>query len=115
MSKLVRDFVPAIVGAAGGVLDVRGALDDDEFMRALDAKLVEEALEVGATAGQEEAPGELADLLAVLRERARRLDITDAELEMAVDRNRRHAGGFDAWLISTRYVPPPTLDIGDVQ
>ncbi|WP_146081211.1 hypothetical protein [Rathayibacter rathayi] len=59
----MRDFVPAIVGAAGGVLDVRGALDDDEFMRALDAKLVEEALEVGATAGQEEAPGELADLL----------------------------------------------------
>ncbi|AZZ54968.1 nucleoside triphosphate pyrophosphohydrolase [Rathayibacter iranicus] len=115
MSKLVRDFVPAIVGASGGVLDVRGALDDDEVMRALDAKLVKEALEVGATAGREEALGELADLLGVLRERVRLLDITEAELEAAVDRKRRHANGFDARLISIRYVSPPTLDMADVQ
>ena len=44
-NKLVRDKIPAIINASGSVAHTKILNNDDDYLKALKNKLVEEALE----------------------------------------------------------------------
>lgn len=91
-SKLVRDRIPEIIKAEGSE-PVTRVLDQASFRTALLAKLVEEAQEAGAAAPAD-LPGELADVLEVLRALLTELDMTWEELAGLADRKSGERGGF---------------------
>lgn len=91
-SKLVRDRIPEIIEREGRACVVE-KVSNDEFLRLLDDKLLEEAKEV-VEAASDDKIGELADLFevldAILEARA-----IDREAVLAAQRERRERrGGF---------------------
>jgi predicted house-cleaning noncanonical NTP pyrophosphatase (MazG superfamily) len=100
--KLVRDRVPEIIAAAGGVATVR-VLEPSEFLAALVAKLHEEADELGSAAVDERL-SELADVREVLSAVTVALGFSEEEVDAAAARKRAERGGFGRrlWLGEVR-------------
>lgn len=98
-NKLVRDKIPAICRANGAIPKTRILEDGKAYLKALTAKLIEEATEV------EDDPslGELADTLEVLQTIGRELGYTPKQIETARIKKAEERGGFDdrIFLIST--------------
>jgi predicted house-cleaning noncanonical NTP pyrophosphatase (MazG superfamily) len=90
--KLVRDRIPAII-QADGRRPVTRVLDGAGYRRALLDKLAEEAGEA-ARASTADLPGELADVLEVLRALTAAAGMSWQELLMLADDKRNHRG-FD--------------------
>ena len=91
--KLVRDRIPEIIRAEGR-RPVTRVLDQAGYRQALLAKLTEEAQEAScATAG--DLPGELADVLEVLRALTATAGMTWPQLLALADGKRRSRGGFE--------------------
>lgn len=86
MGKLVRDGIPAMVGAGA----VARVLDADEYAAALHAKLKEEVAEYL----EAHDPEELADVLEVLHALAALHGWTPAELEAKRVAKAQARGGF---------------------
>ncbi|UQN05391.1 nucleoside triphosphate pyrophosphohydrolase [Deinococcus sp. QL22] len=86
MGKLVRDSIPALVGAGA----VARVLDADEYAVALQAKLNEEVAEYLAA----HDPEELADVLEVLHTLAALHGLTPQELEAKRAAKADARGGF---------------------
>lgn len=86
MGKLVRDGIPAIIGA-GAVARVLGA---EEYAVALRAKLQEEVAEYL----EAHDPQELADVLEVLHALAAQHGLTPQELEAQRAAKAQARGGF---------------------
>ena len=91
--KLVRDRIPAII-LADGRRPVTRVLDEAAYRRALLDKLAEEAGEA-ACASTADLPGELADVLEVLRALTAAAGMSWPELLTLADDKRNHRGGFD--------------------
>ncbi|HTQ88031.1 MAG TPA: nucleoside triphosphate pyrophosphohydrolase [Streptosporangiaceae bacterium] len=90
--KLVRDRIPEIIQSHGR-RPVTRVLDDADYRQALLSKLVEEAREASnATAA--ELPGELADVLEVLRTLTATAGMSWAQLLALADDKRTRRGGF---------------------
>jgi predicted house-cleaning noncanonical NTP pyrophosphatase (MazG superfamily) len=90
--KLVRDRIPEII-QADGRHPVTRVLDDPGYQAALLSKLVEEASEAShATAVG--LPGELADVLEVLRALTATAGMSWAQLLALADDKRSRRGGF---------------------
>jgi predicted house-cleaning noncanonical NTP pyrophosphatase (MazG superfamily) len=90
--KLVRDWIPEIIQAEGH-RPVTRVLDDDSYCQALLAKLMEEAQEAShASAG--DLPGELADVLEVLRALTMTAGMSWPQLLALADDKRSRRGGF---------------------
>ena len=87
--KLVRDNIPATIMASGGVPHTT-ILDEDEYLKALGDKLVEEALEVQQTPVTEE----LADVMEVIRAIAKHLNISLQEIEKVRIKKNQTNGAF---------------------
>ncbi len=103
-NKLVRDRIPEIV-AQSGLTAVTRALNDEEFVAALRAKISEEASEL-ADAPEEEIAEEIADLQEVILALLAALRLSPDEIER-VRRERAEARGAFAtrtFLVETR--PP---------
>jgi predicted house-cleaning noncanonical NTP pyrophosphatase (MazG superfamily) len=92
-NKLVRDRIPEIIAATGRRPVVR-ELDGAAVREALGAKLTEEAEEL-RLATAEDVPGELADLLEVVRALAAEYDVAWEQVCAAAERKRVERGGFD--------------------
>ena len=90
--KLVRDRIPEII-QADGRHPVTRALDDAAYRAALLSKLVEEAREAG-DATPADLPGELADVLEVLRALTATAGISWTQLLALADDKRSQRGGF---------------------
>jgi predicted house-cleaning noncanonical NTP pyrophosphatase (MazG superfamily) len=89
--KLVRDRIPEMI-QADGRRPVTRVLDEASYRQALLAKLVEEAQEAGhATA---DLPGELADVLEVLRALTETVGMTWPQLLALANDKRSRRGGF---------------------
>lgn len=99
--KLVRDRIPEVVAANGGVARWR-VLDPHELVPALLAKLHEEADELAA-AGPAERLAELADLREVLAALTAALGFSEDEVARAAAEKRATRGGFARriWLTET--------------
>ena len=88
-NKLVRDKIPEIIERDGKKCIVR-VLGDEEYMKALDAKLDEELAEYHKDQNVEE----LTDLLEVLYAAAEARGFTQEELEEVRRRKAEERGGF---------------------
>ena len=90
--KLVRDRIPEIIQSEGH-RPVTRVLDDGSYRRALLAKLIEEAQEAShATA--DNLPGELADVLEVLRALTVTAGLSWPQLLALAEDKRSRRGGF---------------------
>lgn len=109
MGKLVRDKIPEIIEASGGLADVR-RLDDGAFRRALCEKLYEEAGELQEAANAMDVLDEAADVLEVVRALASAYGHDFADVVRAAEEKREMRGGFDAriWL-----EPLPSADTSE--
>jgi predicted house-cleaning noncanonical NTP pyrophosphatase (MazG superfamily) len=101
-SKLVRDKIPDLIRAEGGIPVVEVLLAAQR-RPALLAKLLEEAGEAAA-ATDGELPEELADVLEVVRALACELGLSLGQVVELADEKRSRRGGFDQglWLERTR-------------
>jgi len=94
VEKLIRDKLPAIMRAQGlAVFDRR--LDDEAFVEALKAKLLEEAAEAKAAEDADDLLGELADLSEVILALAQHHGLTAGDIEVRRLAKRAERGGFD--------------------
>lgn len=102
--KLVRDRIPEII-QADGRHTVTSVLDEAAYRQALLDKLIEEAGEA-ACASTADLPGELADVLEVLRALTAAAGMSWETLLTLADDKRNHRGGFDGkiFLESVEYV-----------
>jgi predicted house-cleaning noncanonical NTP pyrophosphatase (MazG superfamily) len=90
--KLARDRIPEIIKSEGH-RPVTRVLDEASYRQALLAKLIEEAREAShATA--DDLPGELADVLEVLRALTGTAGMSWAQLLALADDKRSRRGGF---------------------
>lgn len=90
--KLVRDRIPGIIQSEGR-RPVTRVLDEASYRQALLAKLVEEAQEAShATAA--DLPGELADVLEVLRALTVAAGMPWPQLLALAEQKRSQRGGF---------------------
>jgi predicted house-cleaning noncanonical NTP pyrophosphatase (MazG superfamily) len=92
-NKLVRDRIPEIINAEGRTYQVE-TLSDDDFRRALLAKVTEEAAEV-ANAPTEKLAVELADLQEVIDAVMKTYNIDPETVRAIQDQRRLDRGGFD--------------------
>ena len=88
-NKLVRDKIPEIIELDGKKCTAR-VLDDEEYLKTLDAKLDEELAEYHKDQNVEE----LADLLEVLYAAAEARGFTKDELEAVRERKAEKRGQF---------------------
>lgn len=89
-NKLVRDRIPEIIEASGKSCVVE-VLGDDEYLRAIDAKLDEELGEYH----EERNIEELADLMEVIRAAALARGYSVEELERVRAEKAAKRGGFE--------------------
>lgn len=93
MEKLVRDRIPEIV-KSDGIEVFQRILDDDEYIKCLKDKLLEESREVLAATNHEDVKEELADVLEVLIALGAEFNISLDEIEEARAKKRMDKGGF---------------------
>jgi len=93
--KLVRDRIPEIVAARGGVAKTRVCADDEEYLARLVAKLREEVDEFDRDRNAEE----LADILEVIKALCLRLGFDPLEVEALRAKKEAERGAFGKRLI----------------
>ena len=89
-NKLIRDKIPEIIEADGKDYRVR-KLDDDEYLKSLNAKLQEELDEYQESGKVEE----LADLLEIIYAILDHKGISRDKLEVIRRRKQQERGGFE--------------------
>lgn len=94
INKLVRDKIPELIEKEGAIPLLK-ILENDEYIKKLDDKLIEECHEVINAKDKEAVKEEIADTLEVLYTIARRFDLTASELEEARIQKHKKRGGFD--------------------
>ncbi|MEK5058391.1 nucleoside triphosphate pyrophosphohydrolase [Paenibacillus sp. FSL H7-0326] len=101
-NKLVRDQIPTIIASKGDSCRIT-VLDQEQYRSELRAKLMEEIEEYYATDHDEEALGELADVLEVIRALSKVHGSTPEELENKRVEKQKLRGGFEGrvYLIDT--------------
>lgn len=90
--KLVRDRIPEVIQSEGR-RPVTRVLDEASYRQALLAKLMEEAQEA-SHANAEDLPGEMADVLEVLRALTVATGMSWPQLLALADDKRSRRGGF---------------------
>ena len=101
-NKLVRDRIPEIIERNGECALTR-ILSSQEFDKALNSKLLEEAGEVIDAKTKDEITEELADLLEVMMAKAKNNGIDFGDIESFRLKKSRVKGSFDEkiYLVST--------------
>jgi predicted house-cleaning noncanonical NTP pyrophosphatase (MazG superfamily) len=95
--KLVRDRIPEIIQSEGHH-PVTRVLNEASYRKALLAKLAEEAHEASHAAAAD-LPGELADVLEVLRALTATAGMSWTQLLALADDQRSRRGGFDKRIV----------------
>ena len=99
LPKLVRDRVPAAIRRNGGECVSHECSDQRARAKFLDAKLLEEALELVEAPTHEAVLEELTDVLTVLSAFAEFHGIGPSGVFEASRKKYRRFGGFDDWVI----------------
>ena len=92
-NKLVRDFIPQVVEAAGKTAITR-VLEPREHLGEIRAKMQEEALEFKEAATQQDAVEELADILELIHAALHVYGVSYDELEQVRIQKKEKRGGF---------------------
>lgn len=94
INKLVRDNIPNIIDGNNEIAYTK-ILDDDEYIKCLNDKLIEEAKEVISSKNKEELTCELADLYEVMMAISNCNKISLDEIEKARVKKKSKNGGFE--------------------
>jgi len=86
-NKLVRDKIQAKIENKGETCEVRAIADSDEFTQELLKKVKEEAQALASSRTREEFLSEYADLMTVLDALTAELEITEADIKVALIEN----------------------------
>ena len=89
-NKLVRDKIVENIKNKGHKCEYR-TLDNDEYIKELDKKLLEEANEVAESHSAEE----IGDLLEVIKAIMKEHNISKEDIEQAMDKKRIKNGAFE--------------------
>ncbi len=106
-NKLCRDKVPEIIAAKGFECEVR-EVDHDEYKREIIRKVFEEASGVSNHSGRSSLLKELADLMVTINAVKKEYEISDGELDLAIEKSIEEKGGYEgrlylAWSSDTDY------------
>jgi predicted house-cleaning noncanonical NTP pyrophosphatase (MazG superfamily) len=106
-NKLCRDKIPEIIKNKGFDCEVR-EVNHDEYKREIIRKIYEEASGVTNHDSREHMVGELADLVITMDAVKKEFDISDEELNAAVQASLDEKGGYDnrlylSWSSDTEY------------
>ena len=94
VDKLIRDKAPDIATSKGIEIFNR-VMGQEEYLKRLKGKLLEETKEVLEAKTPKEAVEELADLLEVMRSLSEALGFSFEEIEAAREQKREEQGGFE--------------------
>ena len=89
-NKLVRDKIVEIINGKGSKTEFK-ILNEDEYKRELDKKLIEEVNEIVEDYSAEEIGDLLEVILAVMKE----YNISEKEIKMQMEEKRKSKGAFD--------------------
>lgn len=92
-NKLVRDLIEDKIKSKGEEYSLR-VIDCEEFESELKKKVVEEATELATTKKREEFLKEYADLMIVLDALTEKMEISPAEIQVALTENIKQKGKF---------------------
>ena len=93
-NKLVRDRIKEKIEGNGEQCDVRTIEDPQEFQQELLKKIAEEAAALARTRSREEFLDEYADLMVVLDTLTAELELSEAEVSLALKENLERKGGY---------------------
>ena len=94
-NKLVRDKIPEIIREKGGNPEFE-ILDDADYLKLLNNKLLEECNEVITAETKEDKTEELADLLEVIMAMSKFMDIDFDTVDRVRQEKKTKRGGFDS-------------------
>lgn len=95
-NKLVRDLIKDKIESKGETCEVRVIADDAEFEQELLKKVVEEAHALAHVRDRQEFLAEYADLMAVLDALTAHLEISPADIKVALEENVSKKGLYKA-------------------
>ena len=93
-NKLVRDQIKDKIEGKGESCSVRVVEDDQEFQQELLKKVIEEAQALASVRTREDFLSEYADLMVVLDALTNLLDVSEAELQVAMAENIEKKGFY---------------------
>jgi predicted house-cleaning noncanonical NTP pyrophosphatase (MazG superfamily) len=99
-NKLVRDKITEIMESKGSKLYAY-KLNDQDFLKQLKLKLIEEASEVNRAQTEQEILEELADVLEIIHTLAKFHNISLNDLEKAQEDKRTQKGGYQERIFVT--------------
>ncbi len=94
-NKLVRDLIEEKIKNLGEEYSLRTITDDKEFEAELKKKVLEESIEITKSSTREEFIKEYADLMIVLDTLTKKLEISPAEIEVALTENIKQKGKYE--------------------
>lgn len=93
-NKLIRDRIKEKIENNGEQCEVRQITDDAEFQQELLKKVAEEASALSRARSREEFIDEYADLMVVLDTLTAQLELSEAEVSLALKENLERKGGY---------------------
>jgi len=99
-NKLVRDKILEIMEAKGSKL-YSYKLNDQDFLKQLKLKLIEEATEVSRAQTKEEITEELADVLEIVYTIRKMYEITEENLKTTQEKKLQEKGGYQERMFVT--------------
>ena len=93
-NKLVRDRIKEKIERNGEQCEIRTIEDAAEFQQELLKKIAEEATALSRTRSREEFLDEYADLMVVLDTLTAELELSEAEVSLALKENLERKGGY---------------------
>ncbi len=94
-NKLVRDEIRYKIEGKGESCEVRVIEDDSEFQQELLKKVKEEADGLSKSRTREEFMAEYADLMIVLDALTKELEISEADIKVAIEENVKRKGKYE--------------------
>lgn len=112
-NKLVRDGIKGKIEGKGETCSVRELSDDQEFEQELLKKIHEEASALARVRERTEFVDEYADLMIVLDTLTKHLDISEAEIKVAIEENIKRKGLYEKrhfleWSSDSKYTSNET-------
>jgi predicted house-cleaning noncanonical NTP pyrophosphatase (MazG superfamily) len=107
-NKLVRDGIKDKIESKGETCEVRAIIDDSEFQQELLKKVSEEASALGMVRTRGEFLDEYADLMVVLDALTKQLEVSEADIQIALKENVVRKGLYNSrhylhWSADTDY------------
>lgn len=93
-NKLIRDRIKDKIEQNGEACEVRQITDETEFQQELLKKVAEEANALARSRTREEFIDEYADLMVVLDTLTAQLELSEAEVSLALKENLERKGGY---------------------